>query len=172
MASDNDPLGKIPNVPVQFIPVKAGDVIQVGPITCRIQEDGSNTDNRIAAGTFYLPPHTAGPAPHFHLMHDETFLVTKGTLQFQVPGKGKIDAAAGDYVVVPPGAPHGFENVSDEPAEFFNTFTPAYYCNLFKILGEYTKGGKLFTKEQGMKAMNQYATHLVEQPDGDSAKSN
>jgi oxalate decarboxylase/phosphoglucose isomerase-like protein (cupin superfamily) len=62
-------------------------------------------------------------------MHDETFLVTKGTVTFHVPAAEGLEAATihaktGDYVVVPTRAPHTFSNESDEEARFFNTFTP------------------------------------------------
>ncbi len=33
----------IPEVPLSFVPVKAGEVLHLGPLTCRIMEDGSNT---------------------------------------------------------------------------------------------------------------------------------
>jgi hypothetical protein len=33
----------VPSVDIQFVPVKAGEVLKLGPITCRIIEDGSNT---------------------------------------------------------------------------------------------------------------------------------
>ena len=33
----------IPEVPLNFVPVKEGEVIQLGPLTCRILEDGSRT---------------------------------------------------------------------------------------------------------------------------------
>ena len=62
-------------------------------------------------------------------MHDETFLVTKGTVRFHVPEAPGlepkvIDAKEGDYVVVPTRAPHTFSNETDEEARFFNTYTP------------------------------------------------
>jgi oxalate decarboxylase/phosphoglucose isomerase-like protein (cupin superfamily) len=62
-------------------------------------------------------------------MHDETFLVTKGTVRFHVPEAPGlepkvIDAKDGDYVVVPTRAPHTFSNETNEEARFFNTFTP------------------------------------------------
>ena len=68
-------------------------------------------------------------------MHDETFLVTKGTVRFHVPEapglEAKvIDAKEGDYVVVPTRAPHTFENATDEEARFFNTFTPVSFLSL------------------------------------------
>jgi mannose-6-phosphate isomerase-like protein (cupin superfamily) len=62
-------------------------------------------------------------------MHDETFLVTQGTVRFHVPEAPGlepkiVDAKAGDYVVVPTRAPHTFSNETEEEARFFNTFTP------------------------------------------------
>ena len=47
----------------------------------------------------------------------------EGTLRFHAKDGAHIDAAVGDYVVVPPRAPHTFENTTDKPARFFNTFT-------------------------------------------------
>jgi hypothetical protein len=71
-------------------------------------------------------------------MHDETFLVTKGTIRFHVPEAPGlepkvIDAKEGDYVVVPTRAPHTFSNETDEEARFFNTFTPVGFA--FQSLG-------------------------------------
>lgn len=86
-------------------------------------------DNRISTVELIIPPRTPGPPAHWHEMHDETFLVTKGTVRFHVPDipglEGKIvDAKEGDFVVVPTRAPHTFSNETDEEARFINTFTP------------------------------------------------
>lgn len=32
-----------PDVPIEFVPVKAGETLKLGTITIRIMEDGSNT---------------------------------------------------------------------------------------------------------------------------------
>lgn len=53
-------------------------------------------------------------------MHDETFLVTKGTVRFHARDGKQIDAKVGDLVVVPPRAPHTFENATSEEAVFVN----------------------------------------------------
>jgi hypothetical protein len=34
---------QIPEVPVNFVPATAGEIIKLGPITCRVLEDGSRT---------------------------------------------------------------------------------------------------------------------------------
>ena len=93
----------------------------------------------------------------WHEMHDETFLVTHGSIRFHT-GDTYVDAK-GDLVVVPPRAPHTFENVTGEEAGFFNTFTPAFYINYFRLLQEMAEGdgGKL-SKENARIAMERYAT--------------
>lgn len=109
---------------------------------------------------FTVPPHTSGPPPHWHMTHDETFLVTSGTLTFSAAGGVVSEAKAGDYVVVPTKAPHTFSNESDEPAVFFNTFTPAFYVNYFKLLSKLQTEGKM-GKETVGEAMAMYATMPV-----------
>lgn len=70
-----------------------------------------NTDMRVSAAEIIIPEHGMGPPPHWHEMHDETFLVTKGTVRFHIPGKPSVDAHQGDYVVVPTRSPHTFSNI-------------------------------------------------------------
>lgn len=127
-------------------------------------EDGSRTDNRIGTVELTVPANTSGPPPHWHEMHDETFLVTEGTIRFtwytttaSEPTK-TVDAHAGDYVVVPIRAPHTFSNPTDKQAKFINTFTPAFYVNYFKLLAKYIGNGKVMTPEANKKAMASYAT--------------
>ncbi len=67
-------------------------------------------------------------------MHDETFLVTQGKMQFHGLHGETIVAKLGDYVTVPTRSPHTFSNPYDEEAKFFNTCTPAFYFNYFKML--------------------------------------
>lgn len=160
---------KIPDRPLNFVPAKAGETIYLGQITCRILEDGSNTDNRLGTVELTLPPHTPGPPPHWHEMHDETFYITQGTIRFHVPdpsqpGKDKqiIDAKAGDYMTVPIRSPHTFSNPTDEEAKLFFTSTPAFYINYFKLLSQMGDRGKPMPAEANMQAMALYATTLVD----------
>lgn len=39
-------LVSVPNVDINFVPVKGGETFKLGPITCRVMEDGSNTGMR------------------------------------------------------------------------------------------------------------------------------
>ncbi|OCK84256.1 hypothetical protein K432DRAFT_414121 [Lepidopterella palustris CBS 459.81] len=148
----------MPNVPINFVPAKAGEILKLGHITCRIMEDGSRTDNRIGAAEFTVPAGTAGPPGHWHEMHDETFLVTQGTIRFHAPNHTHVDATLGDYVTVPIRAPHTFSNPFDVEAKFFNTYTPAFYINYFKMLAQMSEEGEMMSKEKNLEAMSHFAT--------------
>jgi len=91
-------------------------------------------------------------------MHDETFLVTAGTIRFHGLEGKTVDAQAGDYVVVPIRAPHTFSNPGDVEARFFNTFTPSFYINYFKLMEQMFNSGMPLNKETIQQAMSRFAT--------------
>lgn len=94
-------------------------------------------------------------------MHDETFLVTKGTVRFHTTGLKEpqdIDAKVGDYVTVPIRAPHTFSNPFEEEARFFNTLTPAFYVNYFILMATMAEKEGRFTPEINKAAMSAFAT--------------
>ncbi|OAL27336.1 hypothetical protein AYO22_03611 [Fonsecaea multimorphosa] len=137
-----------PTVPINFVPAKAGETFKVGTITIRIMEDGSRTD-RIGSAEFTVPPHTSGPPPHWHEM---------GTLRFHALNGQTVDAKLGDYVTVPPRSPHTFSNPYDQEAKFFNTYTPAFYINYFRLLATMNQQGQPMNPEANRKAMAYFAT--------------
>ena len=94
-------------------------------------------------------------------MHDETFLVTQGTVRFHAPDDTHIDAKMGDYITVPVRAPHTFSNPTDEEAKFFNTYTPAFYIDYFRIMAEKSKGDSRMSKEKNIEVMARFATVLA-----------
>lgn len=55
------------------------EILQLGAVTCFLLEDGTRTENRIAAVIMMVPPGTPGPPMHWARMHDECFFVTKGS---------------------------------------------------------------------------------------------
>ena len=65
-------------VPVKLYRKETAEKIKLGPMTCYVFEDGSNTDNRVSCVTLELPAGKSGPPMHWHRFHDELFLVTKG----------------------------------------------------------------------------------------------
>jgi quercetin dioxygenase-like cupin family protein len=141
---------------VSIISGGSGETFKAGPIEIRVLEDGSCTDDRLGAVMITVPPKVDQIPPHLHRMHDETFLVISGKLRFSA-GKDSYDVTAGGYVVVPIGASHKFTNPFDEPAVFFNSFTPAYYVNYLREISRLETTGQI-NKEDILKIMARYAT--------------
>ena len=144
---------------VSIVSGSSDETFKAGPIQIRVLEDGSRTDNRLGAVMITVPPKVDQIPPHLHRMHDETFLVMSGKLRFSA-GDDSYDVAAGGYVVVPIGASHKFTNPFDEPAVFFNSFTPAYYVNYLREISRLETAGQI-TKEDILKVMARYATEPV-----------
>lgn len=82
-------------------------------------------------------PDKGGPGPHFHRTISESFFVLTGTVRLY-NGADWIEATSGDYLYVPPGGIHAFENVPGEPASMLLLFAPGapregYFEGLAKI---------------------------------------
>ncbi|MFR0355189.1 cupin domain-containing protein [Streptomyces sediminimaris] len=134
-----------------------GEMIVLGTTRMRVLEDGSHTGHRLAIAESVLAPHTQGPPQHRHARHDEGFYVLSGTVRFTV-GKEDYDATAGTLVMVPPGAPHTFANLTDQPAVLLSTFTPDLYVQYFRDLQDVLAGGRPLTPQANIDAMSRYAT--------------
>ncbi|WP_406510297.1 dimethylsulfonioproprionate lyase family protein [Streptomyces sp. NBC_00212] len=134
-----------------------GETIVLGTTRLRILEDGSNTGHRLGLAESVLAPHTPGPPQHRHAQHDEGFYVISGTVRFTV-GEKDYDAGAGTLVMVPPGAPHTFANVTDQPAVMLSTFTPDLYVQYFRDLRQMIAAGQALTPQATVETMSRYAT--------------
>lgn len=138
-----------------------GEPSGVGPIRCRIIEDGSHTEHRLGLVEATVPAGPGAPPQHVHREHDETFIVTQGKLRF-TSGTDSVDVEAGSCVIVPAGTAHTFANPFEEPSRFVCTLTPDRYVGYFRDLS------KLPVNEQGLpdvadvgKTMAKYATDVV-----------
>ncbi|MFF8902642.1 cupin domain-containing protein [Streptomyces lydicus] len=134
-----------------------GETILLGSTRMRVLEDGSNTGHRLGLAESVLAPHTPGPPQHRHAQHDEGFYIISGTVRFTV-GDNDHDATAGTFVMVPPGAPHTFANVTDQPAVMLSIFTPDLYVQYFRDLQEMLASGQALTPQASVQTMSRYAT--------------
>ncbi|MCH7903032.1 MAG: cupin domain-containing protein [Armatimonadetes bacterium] len=82
----------------------------------------------------------SGPPLHLHHTQEETFHITKGRFKFQIADETKI-CQSGDFVYIPPGTPHAFVNLSDEPGEFIAVFTPGGTDKFFAEFGPMMSSG-------------------------------
>ncbi|MFF9002989.1 cupin domain-containing protein [Streptomyces achromogenes] len=142
---------------VSVVAPGGGETIVLGSTRMRVLEDGSHTGHRLAIAESVLAPHTQGPPQHRHARHDEGFYILSGTVRFTV-GDEDHDAVAGTLVMVPPGTPHTFANVTGQPAVMLSTFTPALYVQYFRDLQSVLADGRPLTPRAGTDAMSRYAT--------------
>src|SRR3954454_2958995 len=84
----------------------------------------ADTDGELLEFDIELTPDGAVPGMHVHPAQEERFEITSGTVRFR-KGLKKIEAEAGDVVVVEPGKIHKFENVGDESAAMRVQVRPA-----------------------------------------------
>jgi mannose-6-phosphate isomerase-like protein (cupin superfamily) len=85
---------------------------------------GHDTAGRFDFLTMAMTPRT-GPPLHYHEEQDDTFYVLEGVLTVQA-GEEIIDLGPGDFLSIPPGVPHTFDNVrnGDEVVRTINVMTP------------------------------------------------
>jgi pimeloyl-ACP methyl ester carboxylesterase/mannose-6-phosphate isomerase-like protein (cupin superfamily) len=134
-----------------------GELALTGATQLMILEDGSTTAHRLGIAEITIAPHTDGPPQHRHARHDEGFYVVSGIAQFTV-GQQTIQAPRGTLVMIPPGAPHTFANVSDETVVLLNTFTPDQYVQYFRDLRDMIGAGQPMTVQAVGAIMARYAT--------------
>src|SRR5579885_3548688 len=84
---------------------------------------GQSTDGRFGLYRWDMKPQASGPKPHFHKTMAESFFILSGTVRLY-NGAVWIDAKAGDYLYVPEGGIHAFQNESRDPASMLILFAP------------------------------------------------
>ncbi|WP_225726415.1 MULTISPECIES: cupin domain-containing protein [unclassified Nocardia] len=142
---------------VSIVRPDEGESIVLGATRMRVLEDGSNTGHRLGLAESVVAPYSPGPPQHRHAEHDEGFYIVSGALRFTV-GDTDYDATAGTLVMVPPGVPHTFANITGEPAVMLSTFTPDLYVQYFRDLQGVIADGRELTPRMNIEVMSRYAT--------------
>jgi quercetin dioxygenase-like cupin family protein len=136
-----------------------GELIASGPSQIRILENGDNTGHRLGLGVITIAPGFPSPIQHRHAQHDEGFYILSGRVRFTV-GTDDYDTEPGTWVLVPPGAPHTFANIGDEPAVILSTFTPDLYVQYFRDLKKMVESGVPVNAETMTPLWQRYATEI------------
>src|SRR4051794_19016465 len=84
---------------------------------------GEQTGGAFFMAEVSVPPGGGNPA-HIHHREEETFYVQQGTLTIQVGGK-TLNASPGDFICLPRGVPHSFQNTGNVAAKFLLVAAPA-----------------------------------------------
>ena len=143
--------------------LKAGEglALSIGDVHAVIQEDGTHTRGTLGIGIFEVPPHGLNTPPaHVHHSHEEGFYVLEGELEFQA-GTETVRVRQGGFVMVPIGVPHTFNNPTDKPARFLNTFTPPKYVHYFEEMSRLYHTTASPSPQQIAEIMARYDTEVV-----------
>jgi mannose-6-phosphate isomerase-like protein (cupin superfamily) len=128
----------------------------------RVLEDGTHTEERLGVLDGQLPPGWAGPPPHVHREHEESFYVLAGAVRF-FSGDTETVLSAGGFFLAPIGVPHGFGNASEvEPARYLLTVSPQRYVGYFRELESLKpRPDGLLDPKEILALMSRYATDPV-----------
>ena len=103
--------------------------------TIRFLITGEETDGAFFMAEVSVAP-GGGPPPHIHHREDESFFLLQGTLIVHV-GDKTLSASPGDFVHLPRGIKHSFQNTSNETAKMLVTITPAglekFFAEIFDL---------------------------------------
>ena len=118
-------------------PLSGGERFEAGEDRARIIVSGNDTDGRYSLLEWTIaavekPDDTdkRDYGPHLHRRCEETFHIQKGSLEFLI-GNDVVTLNEGDFVRVPPGMKHGYQNVSGNDVKMLVTFTPGGFEELF-----------------------------------------
>jgi quercetin dioxygenase-like cupin family protein len=116
--------GEKGEISAKFRPANQKPELTIGSGTAvRYLSTGASTHGQFGLYRWDAKPHTPGPAAHFHKTMSESFFVLAGNVRL-FNGERWIDAAAGDFLFVPEGGVHGFQNDSDEASSMLILFAP------------------------------------------------
>jgi quercetin dioxygenase-like cupin family protein len=97
--------------------------LDLGPARASYLATGAQTGGHFGLYRWDMGPERTGPPAHFHRSISESFYVLLGTVRVY-DGAQWLDCRPGDFVHVPPGGVHAFENASGEPASMLLHFSP------------------------------------------------
>jgi quercetin dioxygenase-like cupin family protein len=127
-----------------------GDAIQ-NPVSgerITFRKTAADTDGELLEIDVELTPDGHVPGMHVHPAQEERFEVLSGKVRFR-KGLRRIDAEAGDVVVVEPGKAHKFQNLGEEGAAMRVQVRPALEMErLFETAVELAQEGNV--TRQGM----------------------
>lgn len=155
-------------VSATFRPADQKPELTIGSGTAvRYLATGASTHGQFGLYRWDAKPHTPGPAAHFHRTMSESFFILAGTVRL-FNGERWIDTKAGDFLFVPEGGLHGFQNESDEPASMLILFAPgAPREGYFEALAA-KAAGQQFTDEEWKALCLQHDNYFVSRTDANS----
>jgi quercetin dioxygenase-like cupin family protein len=100
-----------------------GETLTAGPSKIVFKAGGGDSGGLLSLTETTIAPGFPGPVPHRHLRTVDSFYVLDGTLTLRI-GEEAVEAEAGTYAFVPPGAVHTFSNLGNAPVHMLNLMAP------------------------------------------------
>jgi uncharacterized RmlC-like cupin family protein len=122
---------------------------------------GASTNGRFGLYRWDMVPHKPAATPHFHRTMSESFFVLSGMVRL-FNGERWIDATAGDFLYVPEGGIHGFQNDSDEPASMLILFAPGITREPYFEALAGIAAGRQFTDEEWANICIKYDNYFID----------
>ena len=110
-----------------------GKSLRLGGNRLEIKAASEHTGGAFAVLEYRMAAHTPGPPPHLHRRTDEAFHVLEGELTFHLEDRS-MEAGPGDFVLVPRGVVHTFENAGGSEARFLEVAAPGAFVGYFEEL--------------------------------------
>lgn len=104
-------------------PAAPPDLVRANGTTVHYLATGATTNGLFGLYRWSMGPEAGSADPHFHRTFAESFYILDGTVAV-FDGREWLDCGPGDFVHVPPGGLHGFQNRSGAPASMLIHFAP------------------------------------------------
>lgn len=137
-----------------------GGVPTIGP-SAHLVATGSVTNQQFGLFRWEMAPGQGGPSAHFHRTFSESFYVLGGTIRL-FNGEKWIDATSGDFLYVPEGGIHAFENGGDEPASMLILFAPGIAREeYFQELADVAASGRTLSEDEWTDLYRRHDQYMV-----------
>ncbi|MEV4315005.1 cupin domain-containing protein [Actinocrispum sp. NPDC049592] len=122
---------------------------------------GSMTNGEFGLFRWDMDATVGGAGLHFHRTFSESFYILSGTVRL-FDGANHVDATAGDFLYVPRGGVHGFDNVSGAEASMLVLFAPgAPRERFFTELIEIRQGGRELAPDEWAEFYARHDQYMV-----------
>ncbi|MFI5782808.1 cupin domain-containing protein [Nocardia sp. NPDC051570] len=119
---------------ITHVPAGQGATVWFDGDVYTVKANKENTNGTLAFLEATIPP-GGGPPPHAHTLEDEAFYILSGELEF-FGNEQHFTVKAGDFVFVPRGAAHRFNNMTAHAVRMIFLYTPAGFENFFVGAGD------------------------------------
>jgi quercetin dioxygenase-like cupin family protein len=118
-----------------------GDAVILAGDRYTVKRHAGETAGHLGLLHFAIPP-GGGPIPHIHHREEEIFVVLRGHLSLYADGL-RTHASPGQVICLPRGLPHGFHNLTSEPAEMLCLLAPGGGERFFVEAGRPAQDGEV-----------------------------